>query len=76
MTNTRRDGGERSPRDEPGRAPNEGIRDRGARQGDPDADSVLPGREAGAGGQKDDGPDVTAGAGSPPGGPGGRASKP
>ncbi|HYE42803.1 MAG TPA: hypothetical protein VEA15_05360 [Caulobacteraceae bacterium] len=31
-------------------------RERGARAGDPDADSVMPGREFGAGEQVDDGP--------------------
>jgi hypothetical protein len=35
---------------------------------------VLPGREYGAGGQVDDGPDESAGAGSPPDAPGGGAS--
>lgn len=44
-------------------APNGAQRSRGAREGDPAADSVMPGREYGAGGQVDDGPDVTAGAG-------------
>ncbi|HEY8616594.1 hypothetical protein [Phenylobacterium sp.] len=45
-------------------APNGAPRDRGSREGDPDADSVMPGREFGAGGQVDDGPDETAGAGT------------
>jgi hypothetical protein len=55
-------------------APNAKPRDRGSRQGSPKADSVLPGREYGAGGQVDDGPDESAGAGSPPDAPGGGAS--
>jgi hypothetical protein len=46
-------------------APNGKPRDRGSREGDPAADSVMPGREFGAGGQIDDGPDETAGAGDP-----------
>jgi hypothetical protein len=45
-------------------APNGKPRDRGSRENDPDADSVMPGREFGAGGQVDDGPDETAGAGT------------
>ncbi|RAK58084.1 hypothetical protein [Phenylobacterium deserti] len=45
-------------------APNGKDRSRGSREGDPAADSVMPGREFGAGGQVDDGPDETAGAGS------------
>ena len=46
-------------------APNsDGPRDRGSREGDPAADSVMPGREFGAGGQTTDGPDETAGAGT------------
>jgi len=44
----------------PGRRP----AGRGWREGDPQADSVVPGREFGAGGQVDDGPDETAGAGA------------
>ena len=44
-------------------APNARPRERGSRAGDPDADSIMPGREFGAGGQIDDGPDATAGAG-------------
>jgi hypothetical protein len=46
-------------------APNGAPRDRGSREGDPAADSVMPGREFGAGGGVDDGPDDTAGAGNP-----------
>jgi hypothetical protein len=45
-------------------APNGAPRDRGSREGDPAADSVMPGREFGAGQQIDDGPDETAGAGT------------
>ena len=45
-------------------APNGADRTRGSREGDPAADTVMPGREFGAGGQVDDGPDETAGAGS------------
>lgn len=45
-------------------APNGKPRDRGSRADDPDAGSVMPGREFGAGGQVDDGPDETAGAGT------------
>jgi hypothetical protein len=45
-------------------APNGKPRDRGSRADDPAADSVMPGREFGAGGQVDDGPDETAGAAS------------
>lgn len=45
-------------------APNEQPRERGSRADDPAADSILPGREFGAGGQIDDGPDETAGAGT------------
>lgn len=56
------------------RPPNWKPRDRGSREGDPRADSSLPGRQYGAGGHLDDGPDVTAGAGSPPEAPGGRGS--
>jgi len=44
-------------------APNARPRERGSRAGDPKADSIMPGREFGAGGQIDDGPDETAGAG-------------
>lgn len=44
-------------------APNGKPRDRGSRADDPAADSIMPGREFGAGGQVDDGPDETAGAG-------------
>jgi hypothetical protein len=44
-------------------APNGEARDRGSRADDPGADTVMPGREFGAGGQIDDGPDETAGAG-------------
>ena len=35
---------------------------RGSREGDPGADSVMPGREFGAGGQKVDGPAGSGGA--------------
>ncbi|WP_374470390.1 hypothetical protein [Phenylobacterium sp.] len=45
-------------------APNGAPRDRGSREGDPDADSVMPGREFGAGAQVDDGPDAASGAGT------------
>ena len=45
-------------------APNAKPRGRGSRADDPRADAANPGREFGAGGQKDDGPDVTAGAGT------------
>jgi hypothetical protein len=45
-------------------APNGAPRQRGSREGDPDADSVMPGREFGAGGEVDDGPDVTSGTGA------------
>lgn len=44
-------------------APNGAPRDRGSREDDPGADSIMPGRGFGAGGQVDDGPDETAGAG-------------
>jgi hypothetical protein len=44
-------------------APNGAPRDRGSRQDNPAADTIMPGREFGAGGQIDDGPDETAGAG-------------
>ena len=64
-----------SPADQRG-PPNAKPRARGSRQGDPNAESVLPGREFGAGGQKEDGPDVTAGAGAQHPGSGGRASRP
>lgn len=37
-------------------APNARSRERGARADDPEADSIMPGREFGAGGQVDDGP--------------------
>lgn len=52
-----------APRNSQG-APNEQPRERGSRADDPEADSIMPGREFGAGGQIDDGPDETAGAGS------------
>ena len=45
--------------------PNEKPRGRGSRQGDPDADSVLPAREFGAGGEIDDGPGVSGGGARP-----------
>ncbi|WP_309088624.1 hypothetical protein [Phenylobacterium sp.] len=44
-------------------APNGKARDRGSSADAPGADSVMPGREFGAGSQVDDGPDETAGAG-------------
>ena len=44
-------------------APNGQARDRGSRADDDEADPVMPGREFGAGGQIDDGPDPKAGAG-------------
>jgi hypothetical protein len=44
-------------------APNGKPRERGSRAGDPAADSIMPGREFGAGGEIDDGSDVTAGSG-------------
>jgi hypothetical protein len=51
---------------EAGKAPNARPRERGSRQDDLAADSVLPGREFGAGGQVDDGPHPAGG--SPTGG--------
>ena len=54
--------------------PNWKDRSRGSRAGDPRTAAAVPGQEVGAAGQKDDGPDVTAGAGTPMGGPGGRGS--
>lgn len=62
--------------DKPDGAPNEGDRTRGSRAEDPRADSAVPGREFGAGGQKEDGPDASAGAGSDMDAPGGRGSSP
>jgi hypothetical protein len=56
--------------------PNAKDRSRGSRAGDPGTGSATPGQEFGAAGQKDDGPDASAGAGSRPGGPGGRGSSP
>ena len=56
--------------------PNAKDRSRGARAGDPRTEAAVPGQEYGAAGQKDDGPDETAGAGSPVGGPGGRGASP
>jgi hypothetical protein len=47
-------------------APNGKPRGRGSRVDDPAADTIMPGREFGAGGQIDDGPDETAGAADPP----------
>ena len=41
--------------------PNAKPRDRGSREGESGADSILPGREYGAGGQVDDGPGVSPG---------------
>jgi hypothetical protein len=49
---------------------------RGWRQGDPKSAAAVPGQEYGAAGGKEDGPDVSAGAGSPSGGPGGRGTSP
>jgi hypothetical protein len=49
---------------EAGKAPNARPRERGSRQNDPKAESILPGREYGAGGQVDDGPNPTSGAGT------------
>ena len=49
---------------EAGPAPNERPHERGARQDDPNANSNVPGREFGAGGQVDDGPDATSGVGT------------
>ncbi|MDB5452735.1 MAG: hypothetical protein JWO33_1313 [Caulobacteraceae bacterium] len=49
----------RSFQDKGGTAPNARPRERGSRQDDPAADSILPGREFGAGGQVDDGPPRT-----------------
>ena len=46
----------RSFQDKGGKAPNARPRERGARRDDPQADSNLPGREFGAGGEVDDGP--------------------
>lgn len=46
-------------------APNGKPCGRGSRADDPAADPVMPGREFGAGGQIDDGPDETAGAADP-----------
>ena len=48
-------------RDAGGGPPNAKPRDRGSRQGDSSADSILPGQEYGAGGQVDDGPGVSPG---------------
>ena len=42
-------------------APNGKPQDRGSREGDPAADTIMPGREFGAGGQVDDGPSRTGG---------------
>lgn len=48
--------------DQPGKGehrippPNEGGRERGSREGDPNAASITPGREFGASGQTRDGP--------------------
>ena len=56
--------------------PNAKDRSRGSRAGDPRSAAASPGQEFGAAGQKDDGPDASAGAGSRAGGPGGRGSSP
>jgi len=56
--------------------PNAKDRSRGSRAGDPRTEAAVPGQAFGAAGQKGDGPDQTAGAGSRPGGPGGRGSSP
>ena len=48
------------------RPPNWESHERGWRAGDPDADSVLPGREFGAGGGVDDGPNEAGGDASKP----------
>lgn len=45
-------------------APNFKNRERGSRADDPSADTTNPGREFGAAGGKEDGPDATAGAGT------------
>jgi hypothetical protein len=45
-------------------APNGKPHERGSQQNDASADHRIPGREFGAGGQVDDGPDETAGAGT------------
>lgn len=44
--------------------PNAKDRSRGSRAGDPRTNAANPGQEFGAAGGKDDGPDVSAGAGS------------
>lgn len=56
--------------------PNAKDRSRGSRAGDPRTQASSPGQEFGAAGGKEDGPDVSAGAGRPMGGPGGRGSSP
>ena len=43
------------------RQPHEKPHDRGSREGDPAADTVIPGREFGAGGGVDDGPNDAGG---------------
>ena len=48
-----------------GGPPNWRPHDRGWREGDPRADSILPGKDAGAGRQIDDGPDVSGGGAKP-----------
>ena len=53
-----------TPPSDVGGAPNAKPRDRGSREGDPAADSVMPGRDVGAGGQVDDGPGSESGAGT------------
>lgn len=47
--------------DEGRRPPGWEPHDRGWREGDPAAESVIPGREAGAGGGTDDGPNPAGG---------------
>ncbi|MEH6663940.1 MAG: hypothetical protein V7678_03750 [Brevundimonas sp.] len=47
--------------DEGRRPPGWRPHDRGWREGDPGADSVMPAREAGAGGSTDDGPNEAGG---------------
>jgi len=43
------------------RPPNDADHDRGSRQDAPEADSLMPGRAFGAGGQTDDGPNAAGG---------------
>ena len=61
----RRGQSRRKPQDPPAGPPGRHSTERGWRSGDPKGDSILPGREFGAGGQVDDGPDIGTGTEKP-----------